>query len=140
MKWQNFKYNFNSTLQRFMYGRYGADQLSRTLLLVSLILLLVSSIFRLPLLMILCYAALIFSLYRCYSRKISKRQQENQAYLGLIHKLKSDWRLRKRIFSERKTHVYFKCPVCSQRMRVPRGKGAIGVNCPRCNEHITKKV
>jgi transcription elongation factor Elf1 len=31
-----------------------------------------------------------------------------------------------------KEHRYFKCPGCGQRLRVPRGKGRISINCRSC--------
>ena len=41
--------------KRFMYGRYGIDQFSKFLLVVSIVLLFISTIFRNGLLYLLAY-------------------------------------------------------------------------------------
>ena len=51
---------------------------------------------------------------------------------GLLEKWKRQWR-------EYRTYRYLLCPQCSQRLRVPRGKGKIRVTCTKCrNQFIAK--
>ena len=51
---------------------------------------------------------------------------------GLLDKWKRQWR-------EYRTYRYLICPQCSQRLRVPRGKGKIRVTCTKCrNQFIAK--
>ena len=38
-----------------------------------------------------------------------------------------------------KAHRYFKCPNCSQYLRVPRGKGKITVTCRSCKASFQEK-
>lgn len=41
-------------------------------------------------------------------------------------------RLAKRMWKERKTTAFLKCPACGQVLAVPKGKGKIRVRCPKC--------
>ena len=67
-------------LQRFMWGRYGNDQLNRFLMILVLVFLVLSMIFRGPF-YFLALVALIYSYFRMFSRNIAKRSAENQWYL-----------------------------------------------------------
>ena len=51
---------------------------------------------------------------------------------GVLDKWKQQWH-------EYRTYRYLICPQCSQRLRVPRGKGRIRVTCTKCrNQFIAK--
>ena len=124
--------------QRFMSGRYGYDQLGRFLWLVSLVLLLLG-MFLNGFLYYLGLALLIWSYFRMLSRNIHKRYAENQKYLqleGRVKKWFGKYRLR---FDQRKPYRYFRCPRCHQELRVPRGRGRISINCPKCGTSFIKK-
>ena len=41
-------------------------------------------------------------------------------------------RTAKKMWSERKTSKFIKCPTCGQMLSVPKGKGRIRVTCPKC--------
>lgn len=41
-------------------------------------------------------------------------------------------RTAKKMWSERKTSKFLKCPTCGQVLSVPKGKGRIRVTCPKC--------
>lgn len=126
-------------LRRFMAGRYGSDQLNNALLLLGIILIVVEWItgwswvgFFVLALLILCY-------FRMFSRNIQARYAENQWFLrrwGPISARLHNMRLR---FQDRKTHRYFKCPQCKQRLRVPRGRGKINITCPHCHHQFIRK-
>lgn len=60
-------------LRKFMAGRYGADQLSLALLVLSIILTLIAQIARLPLLAVISYVPLALCVFRILSRNINKR-------------------------------------------------------------------
>ena len=125
-----------------MYGRYGNDELSYVLL-ISAIVFLILSYFPIPfffLFAVLAYAALIFSIFRTFSRNITKRRRELERYLRVKNKPKEAWQLHKNKKRDKHTHCYFKCVKCRAVLRVPKGKGSIIVTCPRCGERIPKNT
>lgn len=125
---------------RFMYGRYGNDNLNRFLTITSLIILVISLIPVLWFLWFLALGLMIWSSFRCYSRNIYKRRRENERYLKLIQPIKNFSRLQKNKRRDRKTHRYFKCKHCRAVLRVPKGKGKIDITCPRCQKITVKKT
>ena len=68
-------------------------------------------------------------------RRTGSAQSSNAASSasgGLLDKWKRQWH-------EYRTYRYLICPQCSQRLRVPRGKGKIRVTCTKCrNQFIAK--
>lgn len=78
-------------------------------------------------------------LFRVFSRNVAKRQTENTRYLYRAQKIKRRMASLKQQWKDRKTHKYFKCPKCGQRIRAPRHKGKIRVTCSNCsNVFVTK--
>lgn len=126
-------------LKRFMAGRYGADQLSLALLILSILLTLIAQLAKLPLLTLIGYIPLAFCVFRMLSRNINKRSMENYKFSMLISPVyswlkKVQWRLK-----DRKSRKYIKCVNCKAQLRLPKGKGKIIVTCPKCRtEFITK--
>lgn len=125
--------------QRFMYGRYGGDQLNVFLLCLGLVLYLLSQLLRAPLLSLLYMAVMVAALYRTLSRNIPKRRSENAKFLSLFAPVLRWFRLRKAILKD-KDHRYFKCPNCHQQLRAPRGKGKISVTCRNCGVSFEEKT
>ena len=125
--------------RRFMQGRYGADQLSRFLTAVCLILVILNIFIHSSILVCLVLAILAYCYYRMFSRDYNRRYAENQKFLTWQNKLKYKWNTWKRDMADRKTHHIYKCPNCGQKIRVPRGKGKIIVTCPKCRTEFQKK-
>lgn len=48
-------------------------------------------------------------------------------------------RMAKRMWKERKTTAFLKCPNCGQILSVPKGKGKIRVTCPKCHAKMETK-
>ena len=63
-------------LRNFMYGRYGVDQFGN-FLFVTYIVLLIISLF-VPIVSILCYAIIIYTLFRMFSKQGYKRRMEQR--------------------------------------------------------------
>lgn len=130
-------------IQRLMYGRYGTDQLNLFLLVVFFLLWLAQAFVRnqiaaavLSWVSLLLAAAMIF---RIMSRNYSRRRAENDAFLKVFGPV-IHWFKRKRNQARDKDHVYFKCPTCSQTLRVPRGKGKISITCRNCGTVFQEKT
>ena len=64
-------------LKKFMMGRYGVDQLSMALLVVSIFISILSSFVRVWVIEILNIVVLVIIFYRMFSKNIAKRYQEN---------------------------------------------------------------
>lgn len=79
-------------LAKLMVGRYGVDPLTNFLLIVSMVILLVATLLVRnsavhSVLFTLAVALLVIGYYRIFSRKTSKRYEENQKYLRLRNRL-----------------------------------------------------
>lgn len=142
-----------------MHGRYGGDQLSLAAILMSLVVSLVSMffkntrwIFNLVDLALICYA-----LFRIFSRNIEKRRAENEKFLSFIYKFRKNRNNAPNNYSsygydynskqakkvkykeDKKNYKYMKCPQCSTKLRVPKGKGKLIVTCPKCHNKFKAK-
>lgn len=142
--------NFRSRFARFLYGRYGADQLYNFLFIVQIVLLFVGAVFTVLgmvsevftylsfALYVLAFALFGWTIFRCLSRNIVKRQKENQAFL----------RLKARLFGKKKPqcppdtamHVFRACPRCRAVLRLPRRVGKHIAKCPKCDHRFKVKV
>nr|WP_312290765.1 hypothetical protein [Clostridium chromiireducens] len=128
-------------LRRFMYGRYGGDNLSKALLVLSFILLMITNLLPRALigLELIAYIPTLVCVYRIFSRNIYKRQQENYKYLRIRNSAIVWSRRKMNITKDLKTHKYFTCPNCRQKLRVPRKQGKISVTCPKCKNSFKGK-
>lgn len=126
-------------LQQFMAGRYGVDQLARSLNLVVIILLVVSMLTRQGFLYLFALGLMIYSYFRIFSRNRARRYAENTRYLQRTAKLRGFFATLGRDMRTRRTHHIYRCPDCRQKIRIPRGKGRIAVRCPKCNVEFIKK-
>lgn len=139
--WLQRFYRWNMKAQQMLRGRYARfDQLSKALLIVSLVLLVVNMFVGSLVLRLAALALLVVIYYRFFSKKIYPRANENTKYLALQQKLTKKWRLNKEKIVHRKEYRYFTCPNCQQSLRAPRGKGSIKVTCSACHEQFIKKV
>lgn len=76
-------------LEEFMQGRYGADEFSRFIMAVTLVLLILNMFTRIPLLYLLALVFLGYGYFRMFSRNISKRSSENYAYLQKTERIRA---------------------------------------------------
>ena len=145
--------NFKQKLARFLYGRYGADDLYRFLFLTEIILLVLATVCNVlghaapifsivgTVLYLLAIAALVWSFYRSMSRQMAKRQKETQWFLRtkykVCHPIKS--RRGNRPY-DTVTHVFRNCPQCKAVLRLPREKGKHTAKCPRCSHRFSVKI
>lgn len=155
---------FKAWAYNFMSGRYGFDDLARSmgvwiivLLIASIVLSLLTNLFAgllrvtsvaylCYILRQLCYLAIlvlaIVMIFRFFSRKHDKREAENERYLARrAANASGNARSQElsRTMKDRRDYKYLDCPFCGQKMRVPRGKGKIAVKCPACGEKTIVK-
>ena len=135
---QNLMGRLQTSIQRFMYGRNGVDQLTIALLLPYLVCyLLLMWLGGWPL-QLLMWGIMLLMLFRTLSRRLDRRRAENAAFLKWYRPLRSRFIAGRNRFQDRE-HCYFRCPGCGQQMRVPRGKGRINVHCRSCGTTFEKK-
>lgn len=121
-------------LKKFMVGRYGVDHLSNAMVIFSIVILVANIFLKIPLLSSIVTVIILISYFRIFSKNINKRYQENMKFLNWWNPIKSKFSKTKMKAKQSKTHKFFKCPSCSQEIRVPKGKGRIKITCPKCNE------
>ena len=127
-----------------MQGRYGSDQFARFTMGLALVLVILtlfvsrySSVgFLLDFLGMLC---IVYTYYRIFSRDIQKRYEENRKYLEMTAKLRNRFNKEKNLMRQRKNHHIYSCPGCGQKIRIPRGKGRIEIECPKCHTRFVKR-
>lgn len=121
------------SLQRFMYGRNGVDDITRVVVIISIIVYLISAVFKLPVFGVITLILLYYALFRMFSRNKEKRMLENQKYVNYIQAFKLN-------FEQRKTHRIFVCKRCGKKIRVPKGKGKIEITCPLCGNKMIHRT
>ena len=135
--------NWRNKFTNFMYGRYGVDQFSRFIILIVFILCVLSMFIRTQILSLLILVLIVFTYYRMFSKNIYKRAAENEKYLQFISRFKrkngSTTYKYTQNAEQKKYYKYFKCPGCSQKIRIPRGHGKIEIKCPKCNTKFIRK-
>lgn len=124
--------------RRFMMGRYGVDQLSFAMMLLAMVLIMFTR-GRLWPLAVLGAIMLLIAYWRMLSRNISARAQENGRFLGFCYRVRNRLDGLSRQLQD-KSHRYYHCPNCRQKLRVPRGRGKIAITCPRCGREFIKRT
>jgi len=127
-------------LRRFMMGRYGSDQLSMALILLSILLSMIGGLIHLQLLRYIADIPLVISIFRILSRDISKRRMENYKFSMLLGPVYSWLKKTQRHAIDSRTHRYYKCPNCRTQLRVPKGKGKIIITCPKCKTEFRERT
>ena len=131
--------NFKVKFARFMQGRNGVDQLSQFLNVVVLILLVVSIFTKSIILDWLPFVLMGYMYFRIFSRNIAKRSVENQKFCNMRYDLaikKNKWKKER---EQKKIYRFFRCPMCHQKVRVPKGRGKICITCPKCRQEFVRR-
>ncbi len=148
---------FKEKMYRFMYGRYGTDELYNFLTYFNIILILldllvvafipegtaraiVSLVFSIAIMLIF-----IFEIYRTMSRNIAKRRRENERYLKIKRAIKRFFTRNTakgtRTFNRDDAYFIFRdCTSCGSTLRLPRREGRHKVKCPRCSHPFYVKA
>lgn len=126
-------------MRGFMTGRYGADQLSRVYLGITMACLVISLFTKWQIFYMIGIVLLVYTYFRIFSKNISKRYEENQKFLNWRYQLAVKRNRRKTQWEQRKIYRYFKCPGCKQKVRIPKGKGKVAITCPKCHMEFIRK-
>ena len=128
-----------------MQGRYGVDDFSRFIMGVALTLIILTMVVTMfnrnvgSILDFLGIAAIVYAYFRIFFRNIQQRYAENQKYLQMTSKFRLRFNKEKNLMKQRKTHHIYSCPGCGQKIRIPRGKGKIEIECPKCHTKFVKR-
>lgn len=139
---KDFFRNLGYKIQRFMVGRYGADQLWRALMIFYLISILITNIvYRFSKiayysLTVLSLAIIVFAIFRVFSKNIEARRKENQDWLRITGGIRQKFLFAKERSKQRKTHKFVKCKQCKKVLRLPKNKGKLNVSCPHCKNQF----
>ena len=126
-------------MQRFMAGRYGNDQLNQFIFIMAIISMVLEIITRQSLFYTLTLVLLILAYVRVFSRNINKRYEENMKFLQKKDAILNKFRRQKYYAAQRRNFHIYTCPQCKQKIRIPKGKGKIGITCPKCRTSFIKK-
>ena len=134
--WQKIK----NAMARFLTGRHGSDQLSIAMLITGLVFSLLTSITGIGIFSLIGFVLYILTIFRILSHNNEKRTAENDKYLQISRKVKSEI---KQFFARLKNsrkYKYFRCPECSARLRLPRKVGEVNVTCGKCKHQFKMKA
>jgi len=129
---------FINKLQKFMYGRYGVDDLCKFLFKVYICLIIIDLFVNNKVLFILELLVIIIMFYRFLSKNIYTRSNENQKFLKVKNKLLKPFINIKRNMKD-KEHIYKKCHKCKKTLKLPlpSKRGIKHAKCPHCGKRVT---
>ena len=137
---------FREKLMRFMYGRYGFDQLGGFLMGAGLVFGILCFFLRfLPTFIpyhicsFLNTFFYIFAFFRILSKNTYKRTLENEKYLRLRAKAMPLFEDKIKSAKDR-NYIYKKCPKCSSKLRLKRIKGKHITKCPKCGQKFNVRI
>ena len=148
---------FRDRFARFMYGRYGSDAFNKFLMWAELVCFVLSFILSRffawgGIFYYICVALIIYMYFRMFSKNIYKRRKENEWFLQTKYKIQSFFkgsrsgrgsaphRNRNGEINYDDMFKIYRCPMCGQRIRVPKGKGRIQITCPKCKGRFIKRT
>ena len=129
---------FQNKLYKFMYGRYGIDELYNFLFVIYFILIVIDLFIRSNILLGIELGILTLTFYRCFSKNISRRRKENEFYLKLKKKILKPFKNMKRNYKDRDNYIYKKCRKCHTTLRLPlpSKRGIKYAKCPGCKNRV----
>ena len=129
-----------SFLHRFMIGRYGPDHLGIAMIILAFVLSVINVIFWHITILFISYLVFGLTLFRMLSRNIPRRRAENDKFIRYW------WPVRTKIkniiqkIKDKRKYVYYRCPTCKTKLRVPKGKGKLRITCPKCWEWLISET
>ena len=122
-----------------MQGRNGMDELGKALNIGVIVLLVLSIFTKWSVFYILALVLMVYMYFRVFSKNTPKRYAENQKYRNLRYDAAIRWNNKKKEWQQRKIYRFFRCPMCHQKVRVPKGRGKICITCPKCRQEFIRR-
>ncbi len=140
---------FKQKMYRFMYGRYGTDELYNFLTYFNIFLILADMVVvafipegtaRAVISVSFSVAIIgifIWEIYRTMSRNIAKRRKENERYLKIKRAImrlfsRNTSKGTKTFNRDDQMFIFRDCTRCGSTLRLSRREGRHKVKCPRC--------
>jgi len=132
---------FIEKLYKFMYGRYGVDELYKFLFWIYILLIIINIFVDSSIIVVIELIILFIMFYRFFSKKINKRKKENKKYLNIKNKVLKPFDNIKRNIKD-KEHVYVKCSKCKKSLKldIPMERGIKTIKCPNCKNRFKRLV
>lgn len=131
-------------LIQLMAGRYGTDLLNNTIIIFAFALVIISMFIHAPItatiINIIVLGIISFSIFRTYSRNISKRKLENDKFKNITKPLRRKFSIQKMMIRERKTSRFRTCPNCRVVIRTSKERGNRSLTCPRCTAEFETHI
>jgi len=127
-------------LHRFMIGRYGPDHLGIAMIILAFVLSMLNAILWYMPLLWLSYAVFGLTIFRMLSRNITCRRAENDRFIRFWWPVRTKIKNIVKKIKDKRKYVYYKCPTCKTKLRVPKGKGKLRITCPRCWEWLISET
>ena len=74
-----------------------------------------------------------------YDKDTKKPVKVNGKEVAATAKFRQRFNREKNMMNQRKTHHIYSCPGCGQKIRIPKGKGKIEIECPKCHTKFVKR-
>ena len=132
----------SQSIHSFMEGRYGSDKLNLFLSVTAAILCLLSLIPHMQWLIVCAAIIYSWSVFRFLSRDIYSRHRECSQYFRIKRSITQWFRFQLQKRKDRKTHRYYRCPLCKVTVRVikPRKRKRVLIHCPKCHNDFIKRI
>lgn len=131
---------FRDKLIRFMYGRYGTDDMYKGLLILYVILLLVNIFARSYIVTVLMTAVIVYAIFRMMSKNHIARAKENRAYLKFALPIRRFFTLLPKRIKDIGKKRYRTCPHCKAAVRLPIKRGKHTARCPKCQKTFEVRI
>lgn len=128
--------NLKNYINKFSYyfkDSYGLDRFSKYLIVGGAILS------ALKYTIILGYVFVVYGIWRALSKNKPRRYKELCAFEKHRNSIIQKFYLFRKSFELRGKYKIFKCPNCSQKLRVPRHTGKIIISCKKCGTEFRGK-
>ena len=127
-------------IKNYLQKMYGVGFLSKTMIVVALILSLINLKFKNRVIEVITMILIVyFGIFRVFSVNKYQRMVENKKFAKAVKPMTDFFEKYKIRALNSKDKKYIKCPNCKKEMKIPRNKGKIKVTCPHCGHKFVKK-